>query len=94
MEKAKDILLHNDNDLEVVNGDFFIGESEMQEVGIILQMNQGELKSDALIGANLVTMIRSGFNKEKIERHIATQMELDSKNFDDIKQKISYGRVV
>lgn len=94
MEKAKDILLGTDNDLQIVNGDFLIGESEIQEVGIILQMNQGELKSDPLIGANLVTMIRGGFDKEKIERHVETQMNLDNKNFQDIKQKISYGRVV
>lgn len=85
MEKANDILLDSNNDLQVVGGDFVIGESLLQEVGIILQMNQGELKSDPLIGANLTNMMRGIQNNEKIKRHIETQMELDDKNYDEIK---------
>ena len=48
-------------------------------------MNQGELKSDPLIGANLTTMVRGVRNNEKIKRHIETQMELDDKSYDEIK---------
>lgn len=83
MEKANDILL--DNDLQVVAGDFVTGESLLQEIGIILQMSQGELKSDPLIGANLTTMIRGVQNSEKMKRHVETQMELDDKSYDEIK---------
>ena len=50
---AKDILLDENDDLKILNGDFDIGESEMQEVGIILRLRQGELKSDPILGANL-----------------------------------------
>lgn len=85
---AKDILLDDNNDLQIVNGDFVIGESLMQEVGIILQMSQGELKSDPLIGANLNTKIRGVRNDAKIRRLIETQMELDGKDYDEIKNKI------
>ena len=85
MEKANDIVLDSNNDLQIVAGDFVIGESLLQEVGIILQMSQGELKSDPLIGANLTTMIRGVQNSEKIKRHVETQMELDDKSYDEIK---------
>jgi hypothetical protein len=85
---ANDILLDENNDLQIVNGDFVIGESLMQEVGIILQMNQGELKSDPLIGANLTTKIRGVQNDAKIRRHIETQMELDGKDYDEIKNNV------
>lgn len=85
---AKDILIDQDNDLKFHLGDFAIGESEMQEVGMILQMSQGELKSDPIIGANLTTMIRGVKNDQKIKRHISTQLELDDKDYDDIKDKI------
>jgi hypothetical protein len=85
MEKAKDILLNPNNDLQVVAGDFVIGESLLQEVGVILQMSQGELKSDPLIGANLTAMVRGVQNSEKTKRHVETQMELDDKNYDEIK---------
>jgi flagellar motor component MotA len=86
---AKDLLLTLENDLKIVNGDFVFGESELQEVGIILQMNQGELKSDPFIGANLNTMIRGVRNNDKIRRHIETQMELDDKDYDTIKDYLT-----
>jgi hypothetical protein len=86
---AKDIMLDENNDLKIVNGDFFIGESKMQEVGIILQMSQGDLKSDPFIGANLTTKVRGVRNDEKIRRHIETQMELDGKDYDEIKDYLT-----
>jgi hypothetical protein len=81
----KGILLDENNDLKIINGTLQIGDSMIQEVGIILQMSQGELKSNPLIGANLITMIRGVENKEKIQRHIAIQMSLDGKDYDDVK---------
>lgn len=89
---AKDILLDQDNDLQIMNGDFIIGESLMQEVGIILQMNQGELKSDPLIGANLTTRIRGVKDNLKLQRHIETQLEMDDKDYDEIKDKLTLNR--
>lgn len=83
---AKDILLTANNDLQILNGDFVIGESEMQEIGLILQSSQGEFKNEPLIGANLTTMIRGVENKEKIQRHISVQLELDGKDYDDTKE--------
>ena len=40
----KDILLDENNDIKLSNGDFNTGESEMQEVALILQSVQGEWK--------------------------------------------------
>jgi hypothetical protein len=83
---AKDIMLTADSDLQIVNGDFVIKESELQEVGIILQMSKGELKSDPLIGANLTKFMRAEKNHAKITNHIAKQLELDGKDYDTIKE--------
>jgi hypothetical protein len=85
---AKDFIQDIDGDLKINNGDFVIGESEMQEVAAILEMSQGELRNDPLIGANLTTQIRSVENVEKIKRLISVQLELDEKDYDDIKEKI------
>jgi hypothetical protein len=85
---AKDIVLDSEFDLKIVNGDFVIDESETQEVALILSMSQGELKSDPLIGANLIEFIRGGKDKVKIEKHIRSQLELDDKDYDDIKENI------
>lgn len=86
---AKDILLDQGNDLLIINGDFAIGESELQEVGIILQMSQGEWKSDPMMGANLTTNIRGVQNDAKIKRHIEKQLELDGKSYDLIKDRLT-----
>jgi hypothetical protein len=87
---AKDILLDKDFDLLIENGDFVIGDSEAQEVGIILSISTGELKSDPLIGANLIQFIRGNASKDTIEKHVRAQLELDDKDYDEIKDKIKY----
>jgi hypothetical protein len=85
----KDIQLNADNDLKIINGDFLIDQSDMQEVGIILQMNQGELKSDPLMGANITNRIRGVYDQLKLQRHIETQLEMDAKDYDSIKDKLT-----
>ena len=86
---VKGILLDENNDLKIVNGKLQLGNPLMQEVGIILQMNQGELKIDPLIGANLIVKMRGIENRHKIESLIDSQLELDGKNYDDIKDLIT-----
>lgn len=44
-----DILINDENDINIINGDFDFGESEMQEVGLILQSTQGEWKANPLL---------------------------------------------
>lgn len=87
---ANDILLDENFDLKIEGGDIVIGESELQEVGIILAINTGELKSDPLIGANLVQFIRGYNNKAAIERHVRKQLELDGKDYDEFKEFLKY----
>lgn len=86
---VKGILLDENNDLKIVNRKLQLGNPLMQEVGIILQMNQGELKIDPLIGANLIVKMRGIENRHKIESLIDSQLELDGKNYDDIKDLIT-----
>jgi len=85
---AKDILLDENNDLKITGGDFAIGESLMQEVEMILSTNQGEWKEHPVIGANLVTQIRSNTNDARLERMLRIQMKLDGKDYEQIKNKI------
>lgn len=85
---AKDIILDEDNDLLFKNGDLVIAESEMQEVGLILQSNQGDWKQSPIIGTNLTTEIRGSANKVKRERNIRIQMRLDGKNYETIKTRL------
>ena len=86
---ARDIVLDENNDLKIVAGDFLTGETEMQEVGLILQSYQGEWKENPMIGCNLVKEIRGNINPIKRERDIRVQMRLDGKSYDKIKQNIT-----
>lgn len=84
----RDILLDENNELKLANGDFVIGETEMQEVGLILSSNQGEWKEHPVVGANLVTKIRSNTNDTRLERTLRIQMKLDGKDYEQVKNKI------
>jgi hypothetical protein len=83
-----DILLTADDDLDIVDGDFAIGESLLQEVGIILRLNSGELKSDPVLAPNIVQLINSKANPQEIEDRVRLFLARDDKNYTDIKDYI------
>lgn len=86
---AKDILLDDNNDIKILNGDFDIGESEMQEVGLILQSTQGEWKMTPTLGPNLYRFIKAKANKSDIESTVAIHLGIDNKDFKTLKSKIN-----
>lgn len=81
----RDYILDDDGDLEVVNGDFVFGDSQTDDVDILLRLNQGELKYDALCGTNMARRIRGNESPDAIIRALRLQLERDGKNFQDIK---------
>lgn len=84
-----DILLDETDDLIVENGDFKVGESLTQDVGLILRLNQGGLKSDPLLGANVIRMINSDVDNEELQTKIKLHLQRDGKDYEDIKQYIT-----
>ncbi|QQV91587.1 oxidase [Winogradskyella phage Peternella_1] len=90
---ATDIVLDENDDITIVNGDFAIGESLTQEVGLILKANQGEWKSDPLIGANLIQLINSNVDDSKLKTRVKLQLQRDGKDYNEIKDLINLKRV-
>jgi hypothetical protein len=88
----RDILLDDMDDLRVLGGDLVIGESYTQEVGIILRINQGEVKSDPLIGANLIRMIRTDVATDELRKQVKLHLSRDGKNYEDVKELINLKR--
>lgn len=82
----RDILVSENNDLELMAGDFSMGESHLQEVGFILQSQQGNWKSDPLVGANMVELIKGKHNRTSVEKRVKVQLERDGKDYDAIKR--------
>ena len=85
---AKDILLDENNDIKISNGDFDIWDSEMQEVGLILQSTQGEWKAEPILGPNLFRFIKSKSSRLEIEKTIRIHLAIDNKDFNALRTKI------
>ncbi|MBB4807464.1 hypothetical protein HNP38_002770 [Chryseobacterium defluvii] len=72
-----DILLNEENDISIVNGDFKIGESEQQEIESILIAFKGEFKNTPLLGAEIPRMLKARNTRQGITREIGEQLKYD-----------------
>lgn len=88
MAKQKDILLDENNDLLIVNGDFVIGESQNQEVSLIAGLKSGELKSDPILGPNLIQLVKSNASLSEIEQRLRVHLARDNKDFEEVKKQL------
>lgn len=84
---ANDILLDDTGDLDALDGDFVIGDSELQEIALILQTNQGDYKQDPITGANLLRFKNSTLSPNEIRNKSAIALKRDGKDFNRIKHK-------
>jgi hypothetical protein len=82
---ANDILLDDNGDLIFRNGDFVIGDSFEQEVRLIIGLNKGGLKSDPVLGCELVRMINSQASQIAIQQKIKLNLERDNKKVGSVK---------
>ncbi len=71
----KDILL-KESDLQLINGDFFVGESQNQSVELLLQSMQGEWKEHPEAGCGL-SKAQNGVIDRFFTRNIRVQLEAD-----------------
>lgn len=94
---SKGILLDKFNDLNIIvrrnssgliSGGLVIGESILQDAFMVLQSNKGEFKEDPIAGANLITQIRSGYNKDKLRKNVKISLERVNINFESIRPQI------
>jgi hypothetical protein len=81
--------LDDTDDIAIINGDFFVDESTLQEVGIILRLNSGELKSDPVLAPNLIQLVKAEANDQEFEERVRLFLKRDNKNYDDIKKLIN-----
>lgn len=84
-----DFLLDDDNDIQFdANGELVIGESELQDVALIIQTNPGEWKEDPIIGMGMAKYIKSKEDRAIIERELKKQLARDGKDYERIKNKL------
>lgn len=89
---AMDIMTDLNNDLLIVDGDFVIGESDMQHIHHILIAEQGDYKESPIIGIGIEKYINSTVDPVTIgsfintaTKHLKydgfTNIEIDMKDF-------------
>jgi hypothetical protein len=83
-----DILLDENGDLAIANGDFVIGDATDQEVEAVLTFNPGDLKEDPIFGPGLIRLIKSNVSAIEIKQIIKFQLKRDGKSYEKLKERI------
>jgi len=81
---AQDFLYDDNNDLLISNGDWAVGESDMQHVQDILLAFPGHYKNSPLSGVGLPAY-QNGIMDRTIERTIKVALEADGAKDKEIK---------
>lgn len=89
MAERTDYILDDEGNWKIANGDFVSGESLVQEVGEICDINQGEYKNNPLIGPNLVMLVNSNSSSQDIQEKIRQHLKLDGIEFEKVKHHIA-----
>ncbi|GIM53749.1 oxidase [Capnocytophaga cynodegmi] len=82
----QDILLDNNNDLKIVNGDFDIGVSDYQQQKLIVATHKGEWKEHPEVGVGITQMIADDRYTEMLIE-IKKQLEYDGMQIDNVSLK-------
>lgn len=73
----QDILLDDENELIIRNGDFTVGEADRQHVEHIIITHPGEYKNTPLLGFAAVTKLKSTINDMQFKRDLKIQLNYD-----------------
>lgn len=79
-----DLLLTQNYDLDIKNGDFVIGDSQEQSVELLLMSNQGEFKLNPEAGCNILSA-KNGVIGRLLDREIRVQLEADGFQLENLK---------
>lgn len=74
----QDVLLDDNNELIVENGDFVIGDSDNQHAAIIFEAQKGEIRSSPELGFGAMRFVKnSGSTVRKFLRDLKLELEKD-----------------
>lgn len=86
-----DYLLDTNGKMLLKNGDFVIGESEQQEIDLLLMSSPGDWKENPAVGVNLPQLVKSRSTETAIKKSIHEQLTADG--FKKITIKINYPNI-
>lgn len=79
---ANDILLDEDGDLKIVNGDLALGNAEAQHVDDLVFSFKGEYKEFPLLGAEAQRRLKQRQSLTKLKK--AVRKELEDDGYQDV----------
>ena len=83
-----DILLDENFDLRIENGDFVVGESAGQEAKLLLLYAPGNLRPDPLIGVGIKRWLNSamtGAGKRALDKSVYLEFDADNKSVNTVE---------
>jgi len=83
MSDRQDILLDDELDLRIEDGDFVVGNSTQQEIECLLRAAPGHYKQNPLLGANITQDLNGPMNGET-RRRIRVALLADGFKIKDI----------
>ncbi|WP_312310945.1 hypothetical protein [Empedobacter brevis] len=83
----KDFKRTDEQDLEIINGDFVIDESDQQHIGDIFIAQKGEFKEFPQVGFGAVNYIKTNVSPSEFERDLRIQLEYDNYSNPEIDTK-------
>ncbi|CAA0144715.1 conserved hypothetical protein [Tenacibaculum maritimum] len=70
-----DLLLDENGDLAIENGDFVVGKSDQQNVEAVVLSQKGEYKEFPLVGFGAINYLKSNVSKVEFKRDLKIQLE-------------------
>lgn len=86
-----DYLLDTNGKMLIKNGDFVIGNSDQQEIELLLLSSPGDWKENPAVGINMPQLVKSRSTETAIKKVIHEQLEADG--FKNITVKLNYPNI-
>lgn len=77
---SKDLIFDTNDDLTITDGDFFIGQSDDQNIETILVAEKGQFYSSPLLGYGIYKRIMGPFRKNVERKAIREELRKDNYN--------------
>ena len=81
----KDIMLDENNDLIISNGDFVLSESLLQETKLIMQTAPGHWRYNPILGLDMERFINDEASYDEIKAELKKQLKLDGKRLKEFQ---------
>lgn len=76
----QDFKLNNNRDLDIKNGDFVTGDTDQQNIELLLLSHKGAFKEHPIVGVGITDYLKSPeiISRLRLENEISNQLEFDN----------------